>query len=161
MDDGGGRAAGALALQKHKGQPLTAIVIALCAAAAALLLTRWADGRFSYWMLAGLGTLAALGLLSLLGVLAGFVHIGSMPRQRAFFDGLADAIDEAFAVTDSRGRVIYANGPYRTLVGQTGTGRMMGVENLYSGLPDISDSIYRLAQAARERRASSEEFRLA
>ena len=32
MDDGGGRAAGALALQKHKGQPLTAIVIALCAA---------------------------------------------------------------------------------------------------------------------------------
>jgi two-component system, cell cycle sensor histidine kinase and response regulator CckA len=161
MDDGGGRAAGALALQKHKGQPLTAIVIALCAAAAALLLTRWADGRFSYWMLAGLGTLSALGLLSLLGVLAGFIHIGSMPRQRAFFDGLADAIDEAFAVTDSRGRVIYANGPYRTLVGQTGTGRMMGVENLYSGLPDISDSIYRLAQAARERRASSEEFRLA
>ena len=112
MDDNGGRAAGALALHRP-GQPLAAMIIALCAAAAALVLTRWLDAQFSVWVLAGLGMLAGLGLLALLGVVAGLVHIGSMPRQRAFFEGLADAIDEAFSVTDSRGRVVYANGRYR------------------------------------------------
>lgn len=161
MDDGGGRAAATLGLTKQRGRPLTAAIIAISAAAAAALLTHWLNKQFSPLMLVGLGALAALGLLSLLGVLAGLIHIGSMPRQRALFVGLADAIDEAFVVTDSRGRVIYANQPYRVLAGQAATGRMAGVENLYAGLPDISDRIYRLAQAARERRQASEEFRLA
>ena len=161
MDDTRAHAPGALAPYKQRGQPLTAIVIAICAGGAALLLKRWFDPGSTHWMLGALGVLAALGLLSLLGTLAGFVHIRSMPRQRAFFDGLADAIDEAFAVTDSRSRVIYANGPYRALIGLGGKGRMVGVENLYSGHSDISDRIYRLAQAARERRPASEEFRLA
>ncbi len=157
MDDTRAHAPGALAPHKLRGQ---AIVIAVCAAGVALLLKRWIEPGSSHWMLGGMGVLAALGLMSLLGILAGFFHIGSMPRQRAFFDGLADAIDEAFAVTDSRSRVIYANGPYRALIGQIGKGRMVGVENLYSGHSDISDRIYRLAQAARERRPASEEFRL-
>jgi len=160
MSDNGARAIGTPALLKRRGQPLTAAIIAICAAAVALVLTNWFRGQFALWMLAGLGALAAIGLLCLLGVVAGLVHLGSMPRQRAFFDGLADAIEEAFAVTDSRGRVIYANGAYRALLSQAGMSRMVGVENLYSG-PEISDRIYRLAQAARERRAASEEFRLA
>ncbi|HEY7750017.1 MAG TPA: PAS domain-containing protein [Aestuariivirgaceae bacterium] len=161
MNDSVAQAAGALALLKQRGKPFTAIVIGLCAAAAAGLLTHWLKGQFAPWLLLGLGVLAGMGLLGLLGAVAGLVHLGSMPRQRAFFDGLADAIDEAFAVTDSRGRVVYANHPYRALVSQAGLGRMVGVENLYAGHPDISDAIYRLAQAARDRQHISEEFRLA
>jgi two-component system cell cycle sensor histidine kinase/response regulator CckA len=161
MENSGARATGALPTGRQRGQPITAAVIAVCAAAVTLMLTHWLKGQFSIGLLIGLGILAALGLLALLGALAGLIHIGSMPRQRAFFDGLADAIDDAFAVSDSHGRVIYANGPYRALLAQAGTGRMVGVEILYSGLPDISDRIYRLAQAARERRPATEEFRLA
>jgi two-component system cell cycle sensor histidine kinase/response regulator CckA len=161
MENSGTRTTGALAMGRQRGQPITAVVIAVCAAAVTLMLTHWLKGQFSAGLLIGLGLLAALGLLGLLGALAGLIHIGSMPRQRAFFDGLADAIDEAFVVTDSHGRVIYANGPYRSLLGQAGMGRMVGVEILYSGLPDISDRIYRLAQAARERQAATEESRLA
>lgn len=90
MDDTRAHAPGALAPYKQRGQPLTAIVIAICAGGAALLLKRWFDPGSTHWMLGALGVLAALGLLSLLGTLAGFVHIRSMPRQRAFFDGLAE-----------------------------------------------------------------------
>ncbi|HEY7764071.1 MAG TPA: PAS domain-containing protein, partial [Aestuariivirgaceae bacterium] len=161
MDDSRTQAAGTLVLHGQRGQSLTAILIVLCAAAIAFLLTYWLRPDFSLGLPTGLVMLSAIGLVSILGVLAGFFHIGSMPRQRAFFDGLADAIDEAFAVTDSRSRVIYANGPYRSLIAQAGTARMVGVENLYSGHSEISDRIYRLAQAARERRPASEEFRLA
>src|SRR5688572_3962126 len=160
MDDTRTQAPGALAPYRQRGQPLTAIVIAVCAGGAALLLKRWFEPDGDHWVMAALGILACIGLVGLLCIMAGLVHIGSMPRQRAFFDGLAGAIDEAFAVTESRGRVIYANGPYRALIGQTGKGRMVGIENLYSGQSDISDRIYRLAQAARERRPASEEFRL-
>jgi two-component system cell cycle sensor histidine kinase/response regulator CckA len=161
MDDSRTQAAGTLVLHGQRRQSLTAILIVLGAAAIAFLLTHWLRPDFSLGLPTGLVMLAAIGLVSMVGVLAGFFHVGSMPRQRAFFDGLADAIDEAFAVTDSRSRVIYANGPYRALIAQAGIGRMVGVENLYSGHSEISDRIYRLAQAARERRPASEEFRLA
>jgi two-component system cell cycle sensor histidine kinase/response regulator CckA len=159
MDHGQGRSAGPSVLLRQRGKVLAAAgsVFAILAAG---FLSRWVEGRFDSWPLIALGLLAILGLVLLLGAVAGFIHIGSMPRQKAFFDGLADAIDEAFVVTDSRGRVIYANQPYRTLLNQAVRGKTVGVENLYSGHPDISDCIYRLAQAARDRRKASEEFRL-
>jgi two-component system, cell cycle sensor histidine kinase and response regulator CckA len=161
MSHGEGRAAGPLALLGQRGKSLAAAVASVCAVLAVALLSRWIGGQFTSWPLIGLAFLAFLGLILLLGALAGFIHIGSTPRQRAFFDGLGDAIDEAFVVTDSRGRVIYANQPYRALLSQESRGKTVGIENLYSGHPDISDRIYRLAQAARDRRQGSEEFRLA
>ena len=68
---------------------------------------------------------------------------------------------DAFAVTDSRGRVVHANAAYRALLAEAGVKRLVGVENLYAGHPEISDRIYRLAQAARGRVPAQEEFRLA
>jgi two-component system, cell cycle sensor histidine kinase and response regulator CckA len=161
MDDSRTQAAGTLVLHGQRGHSLTVILVVVSAAALAFIITHWLRPDFSLGLPTALVMLSAIGLVSIVGVLAGFFHVGSMPRQRAFFDGLADAIDEAFAVTDSRSRVIYANGPYRALIAQAGIARMVGVENLYSGHSEISDRIYRLAQAARERRPASEEFRLA
>jgi two-component system cell cycle sensor histidine kinase/response regulator CckA len=115
----------------------------------------------SNWPLLGLGSLAAVGLFAVFGLIGGIVHIGGMPRQRAFFQGLSDAIEDAFAVTDTHGRVVFANSAYRDLLAKAGVKRLVGVENLYAGHPEVSDRIYRLAQTMRRRQAGEEEFRLA
>ncbi len=164
MDEGSGRlrrAAGKLTPELRRGQLLVAILLALLALLMALYLSQRPGGQLSGWSLVGLTVLAATGFFALLGMIAGIVHVGNTPRRQAFLHGLADAVDDAFVVTDRRGRVVQANERYHALLAEAGLKRVVGVENLYAGRPEISDRIYRLAQAARTRAAAYEEFRLA
>jgi two-component system cell cycle sensor histidine kinase/response regulator CckA len=94
----------------------------------------------------GLSILSLAGLIALFGALAGFVHFGRTPRQKAFFDKLLDAVGEPCVVSDSRGAIIYSNEPYQRLVSQAGRTRLVNLETLYSGYPDVSERIYRLAR---------------
>ena len=147
------------------GPRLRKILLGLVLAAVAMLgsyyLARQVANQFSILPLVGLGVLAAMGLFALLGMVGGLLNVRGMPRSRAFFDGLRDAIDDAFAVADNRGRVVHANERYHALLAAAGVKRLVGVENLYAGHPEISDRIYRLAQAARRGVAAQEELRLA
>ncbi len=155
MDEGSGRqqkATGSLALESRRGQPVAAVLLALVALLVAFYLGQRLGGQLSIWPLVGLGVLAAAGFFALLGMIAGIVHVGSMPRRRAFLDGLSDAVEDAFVVTDRRGRVVHANERYHALLAEAGLKRVVGVENLYAGHPEVSDRIYRLAQAARSAR---------
>ena len=139
---------------------IAAVVLVLAAAAATVALTLQLRDDVATWSLVGLAFLAVVGAFSLVGLLVGLVHVGGAARHRALFDGLADAIDDAFAITDDRGRVSFTNAAYRRLLANYGAPRPVGVEILYAGHPEISDRIYRLAVAARDRQAGSEEFRL-
>ncbi len=145
--------------QRH-GRPALAIVLAVLLAATVGGLTYQLGDKLPLGALVILAAASLLGLLAAFGAIAGFVHFGRLPKQRTFFDGLADAIGDACAVTDKHGRVIYANARYRELLKTSGASRPVGIENLYAGYPDIADRIYRLAQAAREGERSVEEFRL-
>ncbi len=125
-------------------------------------------GAFAYstrdltpsWVLVLLGIFATLGLLTLFGVVAGFVHVGWRRRENALFDAMFDAFPDACAVTDARGRVVFANTIYRSLANGGGGGRLQNVENLYAGYPAIADNVYRLSQAMRDGLAAEEELRL-
>ncbi|HKQ95905.1 MAG TPA: response regulator [Aestuariivirgaceae bacterium] len=139
---------------------IAALVLAVAAVAVTLALALQLRDDIATWSLVGLGFLAVVGAFSLMGLFVGLVHLGAASRHRALFDGLADAIDDAFAITDDRGRVSFANAAYRRLLAGSGAPRPVGVEILYAGHPEISDRIYRLAVAARDRQAGSEEFRL-
>ncbi len=139
---------------------IAAIVLALAAVGVIVALTLQLRDEVATWSLVGLAILAVVGAFSLMGILVGLVHVGGASRHRALFDGLADAIDDAFAITDDRGRVNFTNAAYRRLLASYGAPRPVGVEILYAGHPEISDRIYRLAVAARDRQAGSEEFRL-
>ena len=139
---------------------IAAVVLVLAAVAATVALTLQLRDDVATWSLVGLAFLAVVGAFSLVGLLVGLVHVGGAARHRALFDGLADAIDDAFAITDDRGRVSFTNAAYRRLLANYGAPRPVGVEILYAGHPEISDRIYRLAVAARDRQAGSEEFRL-
>src|SRR5918998_484047 len=72
---------------------------------------------------------------------------------------MADTSGEGMVVIEDDGRIVYANETYLTLAGSHG-GDVRAVERLFTGAPEVSEAIYRLAQAAREHRTGSEEIRL-
>jgi two-component system, cell cycle sensor histidine kinase and response regulator CckA len=140
-----------------------ALVLALVLAAAAGLFAYGIGTSEPLWVVIVLAALSFVGLGTLFAALLGFVHVGRLPSQRAFYDAIIDSVADACVVTDWRGRVVYANAPYRALLqghGFQGQGRLVGIENLYAGYPDIAERVYRLAQAARDGRPAAEEFRL-
>ena len=153
--------AGAAAGKGGGGRSFAGILIALLLAVACAAAAYAFRGDTPLWMVALAGFGSFMGLLFLVGIAAGFVHVGSLPRQRAFYDGLFEALGDALVVTDARGRAIYANSAYRALLAQAGLPRQVGVENVYSGYPEIAERIYRLSQAAREGREGREDVRLA
>ena len=137
-------------LSGRQGHPGFATAIAVLLAAGVWGIATLAPQHLGFPALLGLGAAALVGLIFSLGMIAGFVHIGRLPRRRMFFDGLVDAVADPCVVTDSRGRVVYTNEPYRQLLAAAGQSRLIGVENLYAGYPDVADKVYRLSQAARE-----------
>ncbi|MGA7385321.1 MAG: PAS domain-containing protein, partial [Methylocella sp.] len=73
---------------------------------------------------------------------------------------ICDGNTEALIVTGAGGKIIYANEAYLTLAGARGLADLPVVERLFSGSPEISEAIYRLAQAARAHQHAAEELRL-
>ena len=143
-----------------QGRPLLAIALAVVLAVVVTVIGIKLQGQWPVALLVVLALLAFFGLLTAFGTLAGFVHFGRLPRQRAFFDGLMDAVGDCCAVSDARGRVVFANESYHALLATSNAGRLIGIENLYTGYPDVSDKVYRLAQASGDGKAATEEFRL-
>jgi two-component system, cell cycle sensor histidine kinase and response regulator CckA len=115
------------------------------------------------------GTTLAILLLALFAV-AGICASFAFAARLLQFSGQASKNDvtklicdgntEGLIVTGAGGKIIYANDAYLTLAGASGLADLRVVERLFSGSPEISEAIYRLAQAARERKSATEELRL-
>jgi two-component system, cell cycle sensor histidine kinase and response regulator CckA len=148
-------------LGRGGGSPMLMLMFAILAAAVALAAAWLLRGSMPLWLLLIVALFAALGILTLFGLGAGLVHFGSQASQRQFFDGLTDALGDALSVTDARGRAVYANGPFIALAANAGAGRLVGLDVLYSGLPDFAEPVYQLAQAARDGTSAEREVRLA
>jgi len=147
---GGGRGKTVLSL-------FLALMVAVVAVSAAFLLRASAP----LWVLFAGAAATAVGLFTLFGFGAGLVHFGSMSRQRAFLDGLTDAVGDPLVVTDGKGRAIYANGPFIKLASEAGAGRLVGMDVLYAGYPEFAEPIYQLAQAVQDGRSEEREIRIA
>ncbi len=144
----------------RKGSPVMAFMLALLVAIAAGMFAFRFHGAVPQWMLVAGAVLGAFGLFSILGWIAGFVRFGRTSRKVAFFKNTLNAMADAAVVTDTKGRVVYANGPYRAFSEAASKPRTAGVENLYSGYPEVSSQIYRLAQAGRAGKTAHEELEL-
>jgi two-component system, cell cycle sensor histidine kinase and response regulator CckA len=119
------------------------------------------EGRahFFLWFLAAF---AALGLLGLFLMAIGSLQISGRGARNDLTKLIADGANEAILVTDTEGKVRYANQQYVSLAGGTQDGEpVRPVERLFTGASDVSEAVYRLAQAARERRSAMEEIRMA
>jgi two-component system cell cycle sensor histidine kinase/response regulator CckA len=102
---------------------------------------------------------AMAGVFFLFATAIGVIQFAGQGGRNDVTKLMADTAGEGLAVVDEDGRIIYANDAYLTLAA-SGAGDVRTVERLFTGTPEVSEAIYRLAQAAREQRTGAEEIRL-
>lgn len=107
-----------------------------------------------------LALLAVAGVFSLFAFSIGLVQFAGPGARNDLTKLVCDTGAEGFIAVDEAGRVIYANEAYLTLTAATDLADLRPVDRLFSGAPDVSDAIYRLAQAVRDDRSLTEEIRL-
>jgi len=102
---------------------------------------------------------AMAGVFFLFAMAIGVIQFAGQTTRNDITKIMADTSGEGLIVIEDDGRVVYANETYLSLAGSTG-GDVRAVERLFTGAPEVSEAIYRLAQAAREHRTGTEEIRL-
>ena len=116
--------------------------------------------RAEPYLLALLAVLAMVGVFLLFALAAGILRIAGGEAASPLLKAVVDRAGEGILVTDSGGRVLYANAAYHG----PGRGRdaddVRPVERAFIGDPGVSEAVYRLLKAAREGRRGQEEVRV-
>jgi two-component system cell cycle sensor histidine kinase/response regulator CckA len=133
---------------------LAAILIA--AAAGLFYVGPERSERYIFGLLA---VLATAGTFCLFAIAAGILRFTG-GESNAVLKRAADNAADATVITDHNGKVIYANRAYLDMTGSTGDD-VRPVERVFIGDPDVSESIYRLLNAARDGKKLQEEVRIA
>ena len=110
-----------------------------------------------------LGLLALLSVVGVFGLFAfaiGLVQFSGRAARNDLTKIIVDGADDGVVVTEGENRIVYANETYLALAGAKGANDIRPVERLFTGRPEVSEAVYRLATAAREGRRLSEEIRL-
>jgi two-component system cell cycle sensor histidine kinase/response regulator CckA len=159
MASGSETASGAIDRSERSGH------VGLLVALAALLVAAFAGLSFVSTEQAQpviLGLLAALAMAGVFFVFAlavGAVRFAGAARND-LTKAIVDTAPDAVVAVDESGRALYANARYLSLSGARTAAALQSVERLVSGGPEVSEAVYRLAQAAREGRVATEEVRL-
>jgi two-component system cell cycle sensor histidine kinase/response regulator CckA len=153
-------ASGSLDRTDRSGSPGLVLVLALLlvgAAAALSLLPQEQAGRFTIGLLA---LLAICGVIALFAYAAGFLNLTGQDTRNDVTKTLADTAPEGLLVTNANSEIIFANEAYLSLCGAQDAADIRSVERLFAGTSEVSEAVYRLAQAAREGKHATEELRL-
>jgi two-component system cell cycle sensor histidine kinase/response regulator CckA len=144
----------------HGGSPQ--LVIAAAAILGALLVAFSLLPREGAASLAAgvLGILGVVGVLAVLATAAGLVQLAGSGADASITTSICDESPDGLIVTSADGRVVYANTAYLRMAGVRDRSAVGTVERLFHGASDVSEAVYRLAQAAREGRSRAEEVRL-
>jgi two-component system, cell cycle sensor histidine kinase and response regulator CckA len=130
----------------------------IAGAAAIVLLGR---GRAEPYVLFFLAVLATIGVFGLFAFASGIVRLSAAPAGNPLIKAVLDDALDGIVMTDSAGRVIYANAAYLDLIGAADAQDARPVERVFIGDTDASEAIYRLLKAAREGKRLQEEVRIA
>ena len=164
MADGEGAASRSVAVDRSEkaGGVTRVVLLTVTFVAVMLALILVAREQAEPLILGLLALLAVVGVFSLFAGAIGIMHFGSSAGARNDLTKLiADDAPEGLVVTDKDGRIIYANAAYLALTGAMGEQDVRPVERAFTGDPEVSEAIYRLAQAARSGQRLTEEFRIA
>lgn len=110
--------------------------------------------------LAILGIFASIGVFFIFAMLLGIVQLTSMRKVDDFSKSLISSMDSSIVVSDSDGRVVYANESYAELLGAKTPDEIASVEAVFARRPEANEAIYKMANAAKQGVSSTEEIRL-
>jgi len=113
------------------------------------------------FLLGMLGVLAMIGVGFLFATAIGFVQIAPRSTGDELSKAFVDSMSQGLLVTDTKGRVVYANRAYAEMTGAASAADLKTVEGLLSDVPEASMTIYRLASGLRDGQPGDGEFRLA
>jgi two-component system, cell cycle sensor histidine kinase and response regulator CckA len=100
------------------------------------------------------------GVFFLFAYAVGLIQFSAKPARNDIAKLIVDSNAEALLVTKGDTQIAYANAAYMDLCGARDVAGLQVVERLFSGPPEVSEAIYRLAQSARAGTAHVEELRL-
>ncbi|MCR5859800.1 cell cycle histidine kinase CckA [Mesorhizobium sp. J428] len=107
-----------------------------------------------------LGMLAMIGVGYLFLTAIGFVQFAPRSTNDELSKAFVDSMRQGLIVTDSRGRVIYANRAYAEMTGAASPAEIKTVEGLLSDNPEAGSTVVGLAAQLKDGRAGDGEFRL-
>ncbi|SFK75944.1 cell cycle histidine kinase CckA [Methylocapsa palsarum] len=139
------------------GNPFLVLALALATAAIAAAFSFLPKELAAHLAAGALGVLAVIGVCALFAFALGLAGFASQSPDGEFARLASDGAPEGLVATDSAGALLYANAAYRNYCGAAA---VRPVEQLFSGAPEVSEAIYRLAQASRRNRRGEEELRL-
>ncbi|MGA9600816.1 MAG: PAS domain-containing protein, partial [Methylocystis sp.] len=120
----------------------------------------FAPAQAPRFTLLALSVFAMAGVFALFAYAVGLLQFTSRAARNDLTKLISDTSGEGLVVTLGDLQIIYANEAYMELCGAPDVGGLMTVERLFAGPPEVSEAIYRLAQAAREGRRHVEDLRL-
>jgi two-component system, cell cycle sensor histidine kinase and response regulator CckA len=143
------------------GSPALILLFAACLVATAAAFSLLPKDQAATLVIGLLAILAVIGIFGLFAYAVGFLQFAGQTARNDLTKLVCDSSPEGFIATDADGKILYANEVYLALAGARDASALKPVERLFSGTPEVSEAIYRLAQAAREGKRSAEELRLA
>ncbi|GEP08250.1 cell cycle histidine kinase CckA [Methylobacterium gnaphalii] len=108
-----------------------------------------------------LALLAMAGVFFLFALAIGALQLAGRQGRDDVTRGIVDAAPEGVVVVEDGGRMIYANEAYMRLAGGDSFTTLRPVERIFVGAPEVSEAVFRLAEAGRDDRAHTEEVRMA
>jgi two-component system cell cycle sensor histidine kinase/response regulator CckA len=126
----------------------------------ALSLSLVAPERAQPLILLLLALLGTTGVFFLFAYAIGAVQFSGGGARNDLTKAMADSAAEGIVVTEEDGRILYANESYLALGSGESFADLKSVERVFVGAPEVSEAIYRLAQAARDGRSAAEEVRI-
>jgi two-component system cell cycle sensor histidine kinase/response regulator CckA len=143
------------------GSVLLVLVVACILVGAAIGIVIFGRRDAEPYILVFLALLATVGVFSLFALACGILRFGASATVSPLVKAVVDGAFDGVVVTDTSGRVVYANAAYLDLIAASDANDLRPVERVFIGDADASEAIYRLLKAAREGKRLQEEVRVA
>jgi two-component system cell cycle sensor histidine kinase/response regulator CckA len=153
-------AGGARSLAAARGGSGFIAYFAVIFAAGLGTLTLLAAEASEPFVLALMAFLATLGVFFLFALAAGHVRITERGTEPELAKAIVEAGDEGVFVSGQDGRGLYANRAFAALLGRSEVGQKHSLETAFSGEPQATEALFRLARAADRGESREEEFQV-
>ncbi|MEH3119303.1 MAG: response regulator [Methylorubrum populi] len=153
-------ASGSIDRSERPGRVGLLLMLAGLLVGAAVGLSFVANEQAQPLILALLALLAMAGVFFLFALAIGALQLAGPASRDDITRAIVDAAPAGKLVVEDNGRMIYANEAYMRLAGGDSFSNLRSIERIFVGAPEVSEAVYRLAQAARDDRAYTEEIRM-